>query len=65
MEYLEVGFDRFGSWATAKNVGSRFLQLLLPFGDLVGVNLELFSQLRQCPVTLDCGDATLALNPGA
>src|SRR3970282_1794178 len=61
MSAVEVGCDRCGSWAAAKNVGSRFLQLLLPFRNLVGVNIELFSQFRQCLVALVRGNGHLRL----
>ena len=35
--------------------GARALKLPLPRGDLIGMNVELFGQVRQRPIALDGG----------
>lgn len=52
---LRSGSSALALGPTAKYVGSRFLQLLLPLRYLVRVNLEVFGQLGQCLVSPDCG----------
>jgi len=53
MEVFKVRRGHLLFGFAAKNIGGGFQQLLFPVRDLVGMNIELFSQLGQCPVAPD------------
>jgi hypothetical protein len=49
------------SVARTENIGSSALQLRLPRGDLIGVDVELLRKLSQCSIALDGGKRQLRL----
>ena len=47
--------------AFAKEITSATQQLRLPFGNLIGGDIELIDKLRKCQVTLERGQGNLGL----